>query len=216
MSGYMSRMLYTNGRPDRRATSAPAMPSMGGSVMASTMSEADGESPRDRQRKISQIIGNAAAHLEARIGGRAHALDDEIAAHFAPQQVTRMMLGGIVARPACQHRHAMIHGEGFRHLRGAFGRGAGIRRKIFVQKKNMHEFIREKNETSVRDQRQSRKSATRQSSDSPGQPGFANQDVAEDQHIHLRAQKTIDGFLGAANDWFIVVERSIQHHRHAE
>ena len=110
----------------------------------------NGERPRNRQRKIGQIIRDAAAHLKARKGGRAHALDGQIAAHFAPQEITRMALGRIVARPARQHGHAVIHRERLRDLRGALGRGAGVRRKIFVQKKNMHRLIREEqHETSA-------------------------------------------------------------------
>ncbi len=44
---------------------------------------------------------------------------------------------------------------------------------------------------------------------------FADEDVAEDKHIHFGAQKTFDGFLRTANDRFVVVEGSIQHHGHA-
>src|SRR5215813_8024019 len=42
---------------------------------------------------------------------------------------------------------------------------------------------------------------------------FCNQEVAEHQRIHLRPQETINRFLRLANDWLVVVERSIQHHR---
>src|SRR5271157_6648072 len=45
--------------------------------------------------------------------------------------------------------------------------------------------------------------------------GFANQDIAEDQRIHLRAQKTINRFFGPADDRFIVVEGRIQNDGHA-
>ena len=84
------------------------MPSMGGSVMASTTSERIDERARNRERKIGQIIGNAAAHLKTRKGGRAHALDGQIAANFAAQQIARMALGGIVARAARKHRDAVL------------------------------------------------------------------------------------------------------------
>src|SRR5207245_9505114 len=42
-----------------------------------------------------------------------------------------------------------------------------------------------------------------------------NEEIAEDQSIHLRAEVAIDGFFGAADDWLIVVEGSVEHNRHA-
>ena len=45
--------------------------------------------------------------------------------------------------------------------------------------------------------------------------GLAHQNIAKDEHIHLRPEKAVDGFLGTADDRLVVVERSIQHHGHA-
>jgi hypothetical protein len=70
--------------------------------------------------------------LKARISGRTHALDDQIAVDFAPKEIPRMHLGWIVARPARNYSYAVIHREGFRDLCREFGRGARVRRKIFV------------------------------------------------------------------------------------
>src|SRR5712692_9398254 len=42
-----------------------------------------------------------------------------------------------------------------------------------------------------------------------------DQETTENQRIHLRAQETIEGFFRPADNWFVVVERSIQHHRHS-
>ena len=39
--------------------------------------------------------------------------------------------------------------------------------------------------------------------------------VAEHQHIHFRAEKTIERFLGAANDWLVLVEGRVEHERDA-
>src|SRR6266852_5178283 len=44
---------------------------------------------------------------------------------------------------------------------------------------------------------------------------FCDQEITENQRIHLRAQETIEGFFRPADNWFVVVERSIQHHRHS-
>ena len=35
--------------------------------------------------------------------------------------------------------------------------------------------------------------------------------VAEDEHIHFRAQKTIERFFGAADDGFVFVEGGVEH-----
>src|ERR1700747_452499 len=91
-----------------------------------------GHGPWDGKRKILQIIRDTAAHLKAWISGRTLALDHQIPADFTTQEVPRMNLGWIVARPACNYSHAVIHREGFRDLRGEFSRGARVRRKIFV------------------------------------------------------------------------------------
>jgi hypothetical protein len=40
----------------------------------------------------------------------------------------------------------------------------------------------------------------------PGGFRLADKYVAQHQHIHVGPQKTFDGFLRAANDWFVVVE----------
>ena len=60
-----------------------------------------------------------------------------------------MALGGIVARPPRQHGDAVLLREALRDLRGALGRGAGVRRKIFVQKKNVHGRVRKEKENSA-------------------------------------------------------------------
>ena len=108
------------------------------------------ERARDRERKIRQIIRYAAAHLKTRKRGGADALDGKIAANFAAQEIARMVFGWIVARPACKNRDAMLLGESLSHLRGEFGRGAGVRRKIFVQQKDVHRLIREKRKSSAK------------------------------------------------------------------
>src|SRR5437879_83287 len=45
--------------------------------------------------------------------------------------------------------------------------------------------------------------------------GARDEEIAENQGIHVRAPETIDRFLGAADDGFVVVEGSIEHHGHA-
>jgi hypothetical protein len=42
-----------------------------------------------------------------------------------------------------------------------------------------------------------------------------DEEVAEDQRIHLGAQETVDGFFRAADDGFVVVEGGVEHHRDA-
>ena len=43
----------------------------------------------------------------------------------------------------------------------------------------------------------------------------SDQEVAEDQRIHLRALKTVQSFFGAADNRLVVVEGSVQYDRHA-
>src|SRR5712692_2234434 len=44
---------------------------------------------------------------------------------------------------------------------------------------------------------------------------LADQDIAKHQRVHLCPQKTVQGLFGAAHDGLVVVERRVQHHRHA-
>ncbi len=69
-----------------RATNAPAIPAMGGSVMARTTSGAELQRARNRQRQIGKIVRDAAAHVVARISGRADALDADAVANLAAQE----------------------------------------------------------------------------------------------------------------------------------
>src|ERR1700676_5265700 len=58
------------------------------------------------------------------------AFDDEISMDFPAKQITRVAFGWIVAWTSGKHGHAMLRRKGIRHERGAFGSGAGVRRKI--------------------------------------------------------------------------------------
>ena len=42
-----------------------------------------------------------------------------------------------------------------------------------------------------------------------------DQEVTQDQGIHLRAQETVYGFFRAADDWLVIVEGGVEHHRDA-
>src|ERR1700736_3224695 len=43
----------------------------------------------------------------------------------------------------------------------------------------------------------------------------SDQEIAQDQGVHLGAQKTVDGFFRAADDGLVVVEGGVEHHRKA-
>ena len=49
----------------------------------------------------------------------------------------------------------------------------------------------------------------------PAAAGLRTRISPRTEHIHLRPEKTVNRFLGTADDGFVVVERSIQHHGHA-
>src|SRR5438132_11842445 len=42
-----------------------------------------------------------------------------------------------------------------------------------------------------------------------------NQEIPEDQSVHTGSQKAVDGLVGPADNWLAVVERRIEHGRHA-
>src|ERR687883_491526 len=44
---------------------------------------------------------------------------------------------------------------------------------------------------------------------------LAHQKIPEDQRIHARSEKTFDRLIRPADDWLVVVERGVEHHRHA-
>ena len=44
---------------------------------------------------------------------------------------------------------------------------------------------------------------------------FSQNEISQHQHVHLRAPETIQSLFGAADDRLVVIERSIQHDRHA-
>src|SRR3984893_811076 len=43
----------------------------------------------------------------------------------------------------------------------------------------------------------------------------ADPKVPQREQVHLGPQKTIQRFLGITDDWFVLVERRVQYHRHS-
>src|SRR4029077_7371204 len=78
-----------------------------------------------------------------------------------------MSFGRVVARTARKHGYAVIHRKSFRDLRGELGRRARVRRKIFVQKKNVHGLIRPREEPSLARKLRSQKIETNAISAAP-------------------------------------------------
>ena len=107
-----------------------------------------------------------------------------------------MVFSGIVAWPPCQNGYAVLLRQSLSHRRDELRRGAGVRRKIFVQQKDMHRIIAV-----------SRSAAA---AGSTCQNRLAFRAIAKNEDIHLRPDETVNRFLGAADDGFVVIERSIR------
>ena len=141
----------------------------------------------------------------ARKRSRADAFDRNPVPRVAAEQGVGVARIGIVGGAAGDDGDSVPLRQCFGDLRGHFRGGRSVGRIVFVQEQNVHAgelFC-------------AGGAACSGFSVACGDGFFLQYEVAHHQYVHLRALKTIESFLGSADDGLIVVERSVQNDRHA-